>query len=113
MKLTPLIEKWKDIKGFDGVYQVSSSGLVKSLWYKKERILKPGHTRGGYLQVVLCKGGCKFSYYIARLVANHFIVNPMNKKEVNHKDGNKRNNTVSNLEWCTPSKLNSCVCNEP
>lgn len=94
-------EIWKDIKGYNGKYQVSNLGNVKSFARKKEHILIPTSTRG-YLTVGLINQNheCK-KYLIHRLVAEAFIPNPNNYKEVNHKDENKTNNNVNNLEWCT------------
>ena len=103
-------EVWKDIQGYEGLYQVSNMGRVKSLertvwngrsYYKApERILKAGKARG-YLRVMLCKDGKGKWYPVHRLVAIAFIPNPDNLPEVNHKDENKQNNCVENLEWCT------------
>lgn len=95
-------EIWKDIKGYEGKYQVSNYGRVKSLNYRhtgKEKLLKPTLQPDGYLHVSLCKPLKRFS--IHRLVANAFIPNPENLPCVNHKDENKHNNNVCNLEWCT------------
>lgn len=95
---------WKDIPGFEGKYQVSNTGQVRSLNYKrtgKTKILKQNTTKRGYKQVTLCKKGEKpYPYYVHRLVAQAFIQNPNNLPEVNHKDENKANNAVWNLEWC-------------
>ena len=96
-------EIWKDIKGFEGLYQVSNLGEVKSLNYRghgKEKLLKQSHTNG-YPVVVLYINGDKFQKYIHRLVAETFIPNPNNLPQVNHIDGVKMNNNVSNLEWCS------------
>lgn len=104
-------EQWKDIKGFEGIYQVSTFGRIKSL--KRicrantcgkrevyEKILSACKSKNGYLTVVLCNKGKKRSLAVHRIVAKTFIKNLDNKKEVNHKDENKLNNFVSNLEWC-------------
>ena len=106
-------ETWKDIKGYEGLYQVSNMGRVKSLertvtskngskQYRKERILKPRPNGKGYLRVNLFKSSSETKdFYIHRLVCEAFHENPENKPCVNHIDENKTNNTASNLEWCT------------
>ncbi len=109
-------EVWKDIRGYEGLYQVSDFGNVKSLerkswngykWFiKKEKILKPRPLKSGYLRVSLCKDGIAKDYLVHRLVAIAFIPNPDNLPKVNHKDENKENNCYFNLEWCD-SKYNS------
>ncbi|WNO24238.1 endonuclease [Enterococcus phage SSMH01] len=96
-----MIEEWKDIKGYEGLYQVSNFGRVKSKHRGSERILKAGTTRLGYLNVCLCKNNQIKNFKVHRLVAKAFILNPDNKPEVNHIDEDKTNNIVSNLEWCT------------
>lgn len=93
------MEEWKDIIGYKGLYQVSNIGRVKSLKYGKERILRGGKDRYGYLHVTLYKDGKAKCHRVHRLVAQAFLPNPLNLLEVNHKDENKENNTVSNLEW--------------
>lgn len=95
-------EIWKDIKGYEGLYQVSNFGNVKSL--KCDIILKPNLTRKGYLITSLCKNKIRKAYSIHRLVAKSFIPNIENKPQVNHIDGNKQNNKVTNLEWVTNSE---------
>lgn len=96
-------EIWKDIKGYEGLYQVSNLGRVRSLRdnHKNKRIktLKPCN-RGNYLGVCLMKENRRKCHLIHRLVAIHFIENKSNLPCVNHKDENKINNHVSNLEWC-------------
>ena len=101
-------EVWKDIEGFEGKYQVSNMGRVKSLtrkvwnYTKPGRILKPGMKENGYLQVSLRNGDKSEKHaHVHRLVANAFIPNPSNLPEVNHKNLNKKDNRVENLEWCT------------
>lgn len=107
---------WKDVIGFEGLYQVSDDGRVRSLprlkmcgftgkkqIMQRGRILKPGYTNDGYARVNLVKDDGKYKpYYIHRLVAQAFIPNPLNLPYVNHKDENPKNNAVWNLEWCTP-----------
>ena len=98
------MEIWKDIEGFEGLYKVSNLGRIKSLNYrctKKEKLLKHGSDKDGYLNVKLCKEGKVKSRSVHRLVAQAFIPNPDNKPEVNHKDEDKTNNKVENLEWVT------------
>lgn len=91
-------EKWKTIEGYEGLYEISSFGRVKSLKFGNERILKPCKNRD-YLKVCLWKKGKKESKLIHRLVSDAFIQNPYNLPEVNHIDENKTNNNVNNLEW--------------
>ena len=95
---------WKDIKCYEGFYQVNNLGKVKSLVRKgnlKERILKPSVGLNKYLHVVLCKNGQLKTFSVHRLVAEAFILNPNNRSCINHKDGDKLNNKVWNLEWAT------------
>ena len=93
-------EIWKDKKDYEEHYQVSNWGRVKSIKFGKERILKPQKDKDGYLQVTLCKNNNQCQFKVHRLVAEVFLPNPNNYKEVNHKDENKTNNVVTNLEWC-------------
>ena len=96
-------EIWKDIKGFEKRYMVSNLGRVKSMKYRhhnKEEILKQ-EINHNYKRVCLFeKNGKRKHYRVHRLVAETFIPNPYNYKEVNHKDENPSNNCVNNLEWC-------------
>lgn len=96
-------EIWRDIKDFEGLYQVSNWGRVKSLNYNhtgKEWILKPRKSGKGYLSVTLSKDGKCKNFLVHRLVAEVFIPNPLNLPQINHKDENPSNNNVSNLEFC-------------
>lgn len=104
-------EIWKDIKDYEGLYQVSNLGRVKILdrivteknnkrnQFWKGHIVKATDNGRGYQVVSLRKDGKRNNKYVHRLVAEAFIPNPENKKEVNHKDLNKRNNCLENLEW--------------
>ena len=95
-------EIWKDIKDYEGHYQVSNLGRVKSIKFGKEIILKQHiNIKGGYYYVCLLKNGKHKNYYVHRLVAEAFIPNSYNLPQVNHRDENKLNNNVDNLEWCT------------
>lgn len=105
------MEVWKDIPGYEGLYQVSSFGNVKSLarktnnqYGKEEHVLSPGwiHNKQSYLFVTLCKNKVHKKFLVHRLVASVFIPNPLNLQHVNHKDGNPQNNCADNLEWCNP-----------
>lgn len=107
-------EVWVTVRGYKGYYQVSSLGLVRSVdryvkhshssfQFVKGRILKPGLTKDGYETVQLSKLGLISLRQVHRLVAFAFCLKPEGCSVVNHKDGNKRNNTLSNLEWCTHS----------
>lgn len=96
-----MIEEWVDIIGYEGLYQVSNLGRVKSL--RNNIIRKPVSNRKGYKQVGLWKEGEVTHPSIHRLVALHFLEVPSNyeEMEVNHKDEDKTNNRADNLEWCT------------
>lgn len=97
-------EEWKDIKGYEGLYMISSYGRIKSLGNdknRKEKILKPYPNDKGYLHTMLSKDGKTKNISIHRLVAETFIPNPDNLPQVNHKDEDKTNCVVSNLEWCS------------
>ena len=105
---------WKDIKGFEGLYQISDDGRIKSLSrtvpggygctrFMAEKILSCYKNRG-YMYANLRKDGKDNVCQVHRLVAETFIPNPLKKNQINHIDGNKLNNTVSNLEWCTSSE---------
>ena len=93
------METWKDIPGTNGEYKISNYGKVMTT--KTGRILTPSIDARGYERVSLFKMDRTRRYKVHRLVAITFIPNPDGKKQVNHKDGNKRNNNVDNLEWVT------------
>ena len=92
-----MIEEMKDIKDYEGLYAITRDGNVWS--YKSKKFLKSRLNRGNYHRIDLCKNGKRKSYLIHRLVAQAFIPNPEGLPEVNHKDENKSNNCVDNLEW--------------
>lgn len=103
---------WKDIEGFEGLYQISNLGRVKSLsrmkkskhgtmYMIKEKFLIHRKDKYGYFKLILSNNGKQFNKFSHRLVAESFIPNINNKPCVNHIDGNKQNNSVENLEWCT------------
>lgn len=100
------MERWKDIPGWEGLYQISDKGRLKS--FKADprgRVLSTKNQTGWYLNVVLCAKGRSFlSAKVHKLVAKAFVPNPENKPQVNHKDGNKQNNSADNLEWVTPEE---------
>lgn len=101
------MEEWKDIVGYEGLYQVSTLGRVKSFHKgNTPRLLKPHRCSNEYLMVQLSKDGLVTHMLIHRLVAQAFIDNPCNYPQVNHKDEDVTNNRVDNLEWCT-AKYNS------
>lgn len=105
------MEIWKDIKDYEGLYQVSNYGKIKSLSrkvndyrggiVKKEKLLTPTDNGKGYQIIGLCKNNHRKNHYIHRLVADAFLENPNNYPQVNHKDYNTKNNCVDNLEWIT------------
>ena len=103
-------EIWKDIGDYKGLYQVSSHGRIKRLqrqtrnkqgnYILKTKILKTGISKDGYCIIGLYKNGKQKIYRVHRLAAKAFIPNPYNYPMINHKDENKRNNHIDNLEWC-------------
>jgi predicted DNA-binding protein YlxM (UPF0122 family) len=98
------MERWKNVDGYEGKYEISDHGKVRSNWFGKSKILKTHKMSSGYDQLNLYKNKKHKKWSIHRLVAKHFIDNPDNKLEVNHKDGNKDNNHYLNLEWMTHSE---------
>ena len=94
-------EVWKDIEGYEGLYQVSNLGRVKSFHGYSEKIMKNSKGSGGYQTLALTKNKIPKHVLIHRLVAQAFIPNPESKPEVNHIDEDKTNNRVDNLEWMT------------
>lgn len=108
------IEIWLPIKGYEGFYEVSNFGKIRSLdrlvdgrWgvtHRKGRILTGGLDKDGYRLFILSKNGLRKTHKLHRLIAVTFIENPYGYSQINHKDGNKQNNRVDNLEWVTPQK---------
>ena len=106
-----MAEIWKDVVGYEGLYQVSDKGQIKSLkryrnngngkYLQKEKILKSYIGKNGYCIVDLYKNGKRKKCLLHRLVAEAFIYNPQNKPCINHIDCHKTNNNINNLEWCT------------
>ena len=92
-------EIWRDIEDYEGLYQISNKGRVKSLKCGKERIRTPVINNSGYLNIILYKNTESQHRLVHRLVAEAFIPNLENKPQINHKDENKLNNCVENLEW--------------
>lgn len=104
-------EEWKGIRGYEGCYEISSHGRVKSVerfvgYIVSEKILKPEITCWGYERILLSIQGFASKASVHRLVAEHFLENDELLPIVNHLDGNKRNNFVENLEWCTAARNN-------
>lgn len=106
-----MIEKWKMVSGYEGLYEISSLGRVKSVdrlgsdgRHLHERELHGGTFSNGYKFICLRADGHSRNHLTHRLVAQAFIPNPDKLPCVNHKDGNKQNNTVENLEWCTQAE---------
>jgi hypothetical protein len=106
-------EIWKDVLGYEEMYQISNFGKVKSLsrrggngCLKKERFLKPCLEKKGYFRYKLYKNSKGLNFLAHRLVANAFIENPFNKISINHKDSIKTNNSIYNLEWVSVMENN-------
>lgn len=103
-------EIWAPVKGYEGLYEVSSFGRVRSLSYRrtgKMRVLNLDKNNAGYLIVKLHKNGKGKIYQVHRLVAYAFIPNWFDEQQVNHRDENKQNNHVTNLEWCSAKYNNN------
>lgn len=101
------MEIWKEIKDYNGSYEASNYGAIRSLNYahtNTTRELKQETTKFGYKRVVLCKDGVAKRYLIHRLIAETFIENQDNKPCIDHIDGNRGNNAIDNLRWCTYSE---------
>lgn len=108
------VEEWRDVVGFEGLYQVSSLGKVKSLsrsiyngkgfYLSKDKILKPNVLAKGYLQVDLKRKRKRHALQVHRIVAMTFIPNPNGYPQINHINGDKQDNRVDNLEWCNNSQ---------
>lgn len=94
-----MAEIWKDVDGFDGVYQVSNTGMVKNT--HRDKLLKLETTKLGYKRVTLQHKPLHNHVFVHQLVAKAFIPNPHHLPFINHKDENPSNNNVDNLEWCT------------
>ena len=98
------MEEWRPVVGYEGIYEVSNLGNIKSLNYHRsgeEGTLSANPDKNGYMKITLCKNGKTKSHLLHRLVAEAFIPNPDNLPDVNHKDENPSNNHLDNLEWCT------------
>ena len=95
-------EIWKDVPGFEGFYTVSNLGRLYS--FRRKKIMKPNKTKKGYLRTSLTINGLTKSLLVHRIVATAFISNTEEKSDVNHINGIKDDNKVSNLEWCSSSE---------
>jgi len=111
-------EIWKPVPGYEGFYEASTTGKIRSIGYtysgtgnyhkrQEPRILKGSKDKNGYIIQVLCLRGTRKTYKEHRLIASTFIPNPNNYEQINHKDENVVNNSVDNLEWCTSSYNNN------
>lgn len=97
-------EEWRDVVGFEGLYEISSLGRVKSVWYNNNRILKLNTQTGGYVQISLRKNNKAYAKLVHVLVMESFVSLKPTGLEVNHKDGIKTNNMLANLEYVTPKQ---------
>lgn len=105
MNVNPLFfymteEVWKDVVGFEGLYQISDHGKLKRLTKNGDKIIRPYH-KDRYLKTELWRNGKRKKAFVHRLVAEHFLPNPAHFTQINHKDENPENNSVDNLEWCS------------
>jgi hypothetical protein len=100
------MEEWKLIKETKN-YEVSNKGNVRRILKNGYKLLKPFKDKDGYLKVCLCENNKRIYRFVHRLVGIAFIENKFNKPTVNHKDGNKSNNTIENLEWATIKEQNN------
>lgn len=104
-----MTEVWKPIEGYEGIYEVSSFGRVRSLGrttnnrFYPPKVMKQQISKGGYLRMQLCRDNVRVIHLLHRLVARAFVDGYFEGAEVNHKDENKLNNRADNLEWCTGS----------
>lgn len=92
-------EEWRPVRGYEGLYEVSNIGRIKSL--RNNIVLKQLDSGNGYFKVLFSKCGKVRSFWVHRLVASAFVPNPNDLPVVDHLDGNKRNNNAENLDWCT------------
>ena len=99
------MEEWKNVIGYEGLYEVSNKGNVRNV--RRNTLLKLSKNRYGYIQVYLYKNGIRTVFRVHRLVAEAFIPNPDNLPQINHKNEDKSNNCVENLEWCTAKYNNN------
>lgn len=97
-------EQWRPVVGYEGMYEISDFGRLKSFKRRNEKILKPGKNTDGYLLMPISNGIKRKTQSMHRYVAFAFIPNPENKPEVNHKNGTKDDNGLYNLEWVTPKE---------
>ena len=100
-----MMEEWRAVPGYEGLYEVSNKGNVRNV--RRNKLLRLQKTNNGYIRVVLSKNRIKTGFQVHRLVALTFLPNPDNLPQVNHKDEDKTNNNVDNLEFCTAKYNNN------